>query len=49
VIKIDEFLISCSTLNTERQASLSRFRAKLREDLRAELLIRVNRLEVATR
>jgi len=49
VIKFDEFLIWCSTLNTEGQSqTLSRFRAGLREDLWTELLARgVNELKVA--
>jgi len=41
VVKFDEFLIICNTLNTEGQAQIfSRFRAELKDDLRTELLAR---------
>ena len=49
IVKFNKFLIRCNTLNTEEQAqTLSKFRTRLREDLRTELLARgVNKLEVA--
>ena len=49
VAKFDEFLIKCRTFSKEGQAQiLYRFRARLREDLRTELLIRgVTELEKA--
>ena len=46
VKKLDEFLIRCSTFYEEGEPQiLSRFRVGLREDLRTELLARVNELE----
>ena len=49
VEKFDEFLIRCSILHKKREAQiLSKFRDGLRNDLRAELLVRgVNELETA--
>jgi len=41
VAKFDEFSIKCSTINKEGQIQiLSKFRVRLREDLRAELFAR---------
>jgi len=41
VEKFDEFLIRFNTFNTEKQDQIiSTFRAGLRKDLRAELLVR---------
>ena len=49
VKKIDEFPIRCNALNTEGQSQiLSRFRDRLRDDLRTELLAReITKLEKA--
>ena len=49
VAKFNEFLIRCSTINKEGQTQvLSKFRARLREDLWAELFTRwVTQLEEA--
>ena len=49
VAKFDEFLIKCSALNPEGKAQiLSKFRARVRKDMRTELLAhRVIELEKA--